>query len=590
MAPQIPSERIQEAFVAPTSELIRRVEIYESDATTPWKQNLWDNILISGSVSASYGDGERRTFECTLDNYAGELDPVAGGLWYDKVFKMFYGIRLNQRPRVPKILIVEEHAAPAQFLALKSMLQKHGFKTVHYNPQAEFYDEVEDFDILVSISSTSTKKLALLNEAFARGKSIMTFSPGNTVATLPGLIASTGSQVTHAGRYGFAEATLDHDIMAGWQPWSMAQTPSYRRISTVTAGATVLASMYDETNGLSPGIIVNQVFGGARWFHMQQYQFRVDEFDGGSQEFYDNCAALIGRAANWVDTYVALDKWECQIGEFLSDSIQDDEGMPGVIKVTGRDYTKRCMKSKFAKATTFAKTLLIEDVIRSVASNAGIRKFDLPVTNVALGKDMTWERDTERWQVMQDIAEAHNYELYFNAEGYLTMRKFRDPSTSAPTLLLRTGPGGNLISRGAKTSDGELFNHVTVVGESSDSSVPLIFGEAINNDPNSPSRVGSETDTGGIGDRVKNITSSVITSSLQAQELAEALLAVSGLEEFELNFSVVLFPWIEPGDIVEMVESDSTYWGPSRYLISSISLPLDLSPMTGNGKRVTNVA
>jgi hypothetical protein len=540
-------------------------------------------MLVSGSVTASYGEGERRAFECVLDNYNGALDPVVGGLWYDKVFKVFYGIALNQQPRTPKILIVEEDDAPGQFLALKSMLGKQGFKTVHYNPQAEFYDEVEDFDILVSISSTTTKKLALLNEAFTRGKSIMTFSLTNTVSTLPGIIASAGNIVTHSGPYGFAEATLDHPIMDGWQPWSMEQTPSYRRINTPTAGATVLASVYDETNGLSPGIIVNQVFGGARWFHMQQYQFRLEEFDGASQEFYDNCAALIGRAARWVDTYVALDKWECQIGEFLSDSIQDDE-TGDLIKITGRDYTKRCMKSKFSKATTFAKTLLIEDVIRAVASNAGIRKFDLPVTNIPLGKDMTWERDTERWQVMYDIAEAYSYELYFNAEGYLTMRKFRDPSTSAPTLTLRTGPGGNLVSRGKKTSDGELYNHVTVVGESSDSSIPLVFGEAMNTDPNSPTNIDE------IGDRVRNITSSVVTDSFQAQALAQSLLAVSGLEEFELNFSSVLFPWIEPGDIVEMGEAVGTYWGPSRYLISSLSLPLDLSPMTGNGKRVTNVA
>lgn len=587
---RIPDERIQEAFVAPTSEIIRRIEIYESDAVTPWKQALWGDILIGGSVSASYGDGERRTFECTLDNYNGELNPVPGGMWYDKVFKVFYGIKLNQRPRMPRILIVEEDNAPMQFIALKSMLNKQGFKTVHYNPQAEFYDEVEDFDILVSISSTSTKKLALLNEAFTRGKSVMTFSPRNTVGTLPGIIASTGNEVAHDGPYGFAEARLDHDIMLDWAPWTMAQTPTYRRINSVTAGATVLASVYDDTNGLSPGIIVNQVFGGARWFHMQQYQFKLEEFDGASQEFYDNCAALIGRAAAWVDTYVPLESWECQIGEFISDSIQDEQETPGIVKVTGRDYVKRCMKSKFSKATTFAKTLQIEDVIRSVASNAGITKFDLPLTNTELGKDMTWERDTERWQVMYDIAEAHNYELYFDAEGYLTMRKFRDPSTSAPTLLLRTGPGGNLISRGAKTTDGELYNHVTVVGESSDSSIPLVFGEAINNDPNSPSRVGDPGQPGGIGDRVKNVTSSVITSSLQAQELARSLLAVSGLEEFELNFSSVLFPWIEPGDILEMVKSDDNFWAPSRYLISSISLPLDLSPMSGTGKRVTNVA
>jgi hypothetical protein len=75
----------------------------------------------------------------------------------------------------------------------------------------------------------------------------------------------------------------------------------------------------------------------------------------------------------------------------------------------------------------------------------------------------------------------------------------------------------------------------------------------------------------------------------QAIELAKSLLSVAALEEFELDFSSVLFPWIEPGEIVEMYDPDSEYWGPSRYLLTSLTFPLDLSPMSGKGKRVINV-
>lgn len=584
--PNAPDPLVQAAFVAPTSEITRRIEIYESDAATPWKPELWDSILVSGSVSANYGDAERRTFECTLDNSDGELDPEAGGLWYDKVFKMYYGIKLNQKAREPRILVIDETGAPGQFLALKSMLAKVGIKTVHYNPIAEFYSDVEAFDILVSISATTTAKVALLTEAFNKGKSILTFAGQDTSATLPAVLGTTGSVVTTpTGSAAMVQNDLTHETMQGWVPWRTVIS-SYRKVLTPASGGTVLAYIHDDTNGLSPGILANNVFGGARWIHMLQYKFKLEDFDASDQEFYDSCAAFLGRAFRWLDTYIALDAWEAQIGEFLSDSIEDADEYGDLIKVTGRDYTKRVMKSKFSKATTFAATLSIEAVIQFVAANGGITKFDLPVTNKTLGKDMTWERDTERWQVMRDIAEANNFEIYFNSEGFLTMREFRDPLLTAPTLLLTTGPGGNLVSRGRKTSDGELYNHITVVGESSDNSVPIIFAEAKNENPGSPTRIGTPGEPGGIGDRVKNISSSVVTTSQQAQELATSLLAVSALEEFELNFTSVLFPWIEPGDIVEMNEPVGTYWGPARFLITSLSLPLDLGPMGGNGKRV----
>lgn len=584
--PNVPSEAIKAAFLEPTSRIIRRIEIYESDGIKPWKPELWSSILVGGSVNVNYGDTERRTFDCTLDNSDGELKPVAGGLWYDKVFKMFYGIRLEKMRRAPRVMIVEELDAPGQALALKSLLNRAGIKTVHYNPLADLYSEIEDFDVIVSISSTTTAKVSLLTEAYLRGKGVITFAPyGSSTLT-----ASVSGVVNSTGGTAMSSNSDTHEVMQGFEPWRMNPVQPYKKIISVHTGVQTLVYMSDDNNGLSPGVVyVTSPSVGNTWVHSQQARFRVSDFEDSDMEYVQNASDFYGKVMKFLHNYTDADSWETQIGEFLSDSIEDADSFGDLIKVSGRDYTKRCIKSRFSKPTTFTAEMSIEEIIRSVASNAGVIKFDFPVTGKTLGKDQTWERDTERWQVMVDIASANNYELYFTGDGYLTMREFRDPIMTAPTLVLTTGLGGNLVSRGPKTSDGELFNHVTVVGESSDSKVPLVFGEARNDDPTSPTWIGIPGQPGGIGDRVKNISSAVVTNSAQAQELAAATLAVSQLEEFELSFSSVFLPWVEPGDIIEMSDSDDAYWGPSRYLLSSLTLPLDLGPMSGNGKRVTKV-
>src|SRR5690606_29366107 len=212
---------------------------------------------------------------------------------------------------------------------------------------------------------------------------------------------------------------------------------------------------------------------------------------------------------------------------------------PDLVEISGRDYVKRCLNSRLVASTTYEKDRPIEDVIGNMALNSRVRKIALPATGARLDRDMTWEADTDRWTIMKELATSHNYDLYFDAQGVLVMEKFRDPSTSPVDLLLNVGPRGNLVSKGLRTSDSQLFNHVVVVGEGADQDAPPVWAEAINNNPSSPSRVDE------LGDRVIRHQAATITSLAQAAELARSMLSVAALEEFELNFSIPLLPWVE---------------------------------------------
>lgn len=581
--PSVPSSDVQAAFRAPTARIMRRVEIYEQDGVTPWRKDLWPNILVGGSVSIDYDRDERRNFDIELDNSEGFLDPKAGGLYYDKVFMLYYGIRLNQQPREVRVAIVEESNAAGQANALKDMLYTAGVTQVFSVLRATKYEDVEDYDVLVAISATSTTKTALLSEAHQQGKGIITCTLQSTAAQLPYVLGNTATgMVTSTGpRDTLPNTSLVHPVMNGWTGWRMKQTPSYRKVLAGATGSKTVATMSDSANGATLGAVIQETVDKPKWGHVQQVQFKLSEHD--TRTDFDNAARFFASLVQWVNPYVPRANWEAPIGKFLADGMSDTGDLNDRIKIVGRDLTKRLINSKLATATSFKTDDKIEVVIKAVAANAGIFDLNLPVTNKSIGKDITWERGTSRWDIIKELANTNNYEVYFSAEGFLTMREYRDPLLTPPTLVLSVGEEGNLISRSAKTSDSRLFNHIIVVGESSDSSVPPVYAEAVNDN------AASSSNRSEIGDRVNIITSSLVTTVTQAQELADATLAVSALEEFELSFEATLIPWIEPGEIVEMLDTYSEYWGPDRYLLTSLTLPLDLSPMTGNGKRILKV-
>lgn len=581
--PSPPSRLIQEKFNASVTRIIRRVEIYHFNGETPWRPDLWPRILVDGSVGIDMNADARRSVDLELDNSDGELDPSTGGLWYDKVLKVFYGIHTDAEKRSPRIIIVEEHQSVGQALALKTLLARAGVSVVHYDPQIDSLDQVEDFDILISISATHTQKLTLLTQAFNQGKSVMTFGVDATTAQLPYIIGASASALSTSPDElrEFERLEVADPIMLGWgADWLLNPPHSYRKINAVAPGAVVLANTYDPDNGFSPGIVLRSELGGPLWLHVQQSQFHLAAFDSGTDAF----AAFLAAAIKRLDYYVPAPTWEIQIGEYVPDGIEDSDDLAQRIRFIGRDYTKRCLGSKLTKATMFKKDEKIEDVIKTLALNCKIFKINLPVTSKTLGKDMTWERDTDRWSIMKEIALANNYELYFDNEGWLVMREQRDPLTTPPSLVLKTGEDGNIVARSAKTGDSQLKNHVTVVGESSDASVPLVFGEAINNNPNSPSAVDK------IGERTENISSPLVTTEAQATALAKTRLSVAALEEFEANFTAIALPWLEVGDVVEFGDPEGSYWGPTRYLITNLNIPLDMGPMTGTAKRVTRVS
>lgn len=570
----IPPQGVQDAFLAPVSEITRRIEIYEQDGQTPWRPDLWDDLLVSGNISADNSSDERRTLDLTLANLDSAIDPTIGKLWYDKVIKPFYGVKLSRDVSKTKVAVIGS-TRPADATAFIEMISGPDL-VAFYRPNVTSMAELAPFDVIVSIGGQEDFPRAdLIAAAFDGQKSVMTISTTATPPSFPVLGAASSPAAPQAAGATFSPspgAELAPMIPAAWK---IASPFPWARITRTHQGVEVPATI----DG-SPVILSRAFLAGARWIHMQQPGFTPDWFADDTQQ---HCAQFLRAAVRWLDVSAYTTHWEAQLGEYLQDSASVAGDSPHLVEISGRDYVKRCLLSRLVASTTYEKDRPIEDVIGNMALNSRIRKIALPATGAKLDRDMTWEADTDRWSIMKELATSHNYDLYFDTQGVLVMEKFRDPTTAPVDLLLNVGPRGNLVSKGLRTSDSQLFNHVVVVGEGADQDTPPVWAEAINNNPSSPSRVDE------LGDRVIRHQAATITSLAQAAELAKSMLSVAALEEFELDFSIPLLPWVEPNQVLSLTEDAAGTWGPDRFLLSSVSMPLDLSPMSGTGKRIINV-
>lgn len=270
-----------------------------------------------------------------------------------------------------------------------------------------------------------------------------------------------------------------------------------------------------------------------------------------------------------------------QQGEFMIDTIST-QSFPGTVKVSCRDYTKKCKSSKFGRMTTFTSGQSVEALVRTLLVNAGITKMILPVTGERTGKEFTFEPDVSRWDAVHRVCQDYGFDHFFNASGYFVMQEFQDPSTAGSTFTFRTGgTDGSLISFGKRVSDARIYNHVVVTG--GDSNIAPIVAEARNTEPSSPTNIAS------IGERTYRYNSTFITTMEQAQNVANKFLRLHALETYEINFQSIVIPTLEAGEVVTFIDPNPDPDSPTSYLLSNFTIPMTLDSMSADVKRVTIV-
>lgn len=583
-----PPAAVIAAFSAPTTQHYRRVEIYEKDGVTRWSKDVIPR-LVDGSVTLDYGREERRHFDLTLSNDDGMLLNEPGEFWYDKIIKIFRGVKLPaSHSTVPSVLVYlgQPEGEPAvESDIVRSALSSFGFiDTSVFFDDAGVHPLMDRFDVVIMLSEDADIKAATQAYMLAGGSVLVdslqaaafvglaaaddeiasvpyVASPAYTIYPVPGSLHPAGSGWTSFAAGKSWEMGLTPSLMFSLGFQSIALTNAYPANTNFPFAESVWVGSREST--------------GAR---VGACLFSIDRATWSNSGFKNFLAAMVG----WLGEDLTLAEWEVQIGEFMIDRISEDN-FPPQVSITGRDYTKKCLAAKFEASTQFNPPQYLELLIRNLAANSGVTKFNLPPTGITVTKTFYYERGTTRWEAMTEIATAYGYDVYFDAMGFLRLRQQQDPMLGAPSFVVKGGADGTMSAYAKSTADTRIYNHIVVTGESSDDGVLPVYAVSRNDNPASP------TSTVNLGVRTYTYTSSFITTYEQAKAVADNFLTLHALEEYELSFDILMAPWLEVGDVVQWIDPKPASDDPDRYLLTALTIPLGLGTMAGTGKRVIKV-
>jgi hypothetical protein len=597
-----PPQDVINALMGSVTKVTRSMQIYEADGVTPWRQDDTPNTLLDGSVSVDASRAERRSVDLTVDNSSGlyTRDPNSG-FWYDKVVKVRRGVEYDATPRYADFVLAQR---PALYYRLDTStvaldLSSYGVHATRHG-----------WPVVVQPLTRSPDALGSVR--FADDNTCMTSGP--LPSTHPAVTSGVFTMeawvrpIGYGGPWGgvvFGRDGLDVriQIAADRKLQAIVRDSSNNLVVCTTSWQAVAGSIYHlaatsdgaylrlyvnghlEDSQTWSGLFVSSTTGFTLGGDLSSPNFQaradVDEAAYYGRALSEHELAqhyTLGHGRNKVTL-----TWDTQIGEFMIDKI--DEGrFPRQTQITGRDFAKKCLTAKLPVAMTFGKDTPIETLVRAMAANAGITKFLLPTTGITVGDGADFDQGTERWNVMSKVCETSAYDLFFNADGYLVMRKQLDPSTSPISLTLQTGALGNLVDWKKSTTDTEVYNRVICVSDSSDSTVLPFYGEASNTDETSPTSIQR------LGERTWIYSSAFFTSNAQCTQTAQQFLSVKGLESYEVQFDSLVFPWLEAGEIVEFLDPDAASYDPTRFLLSTFSIPLKLGSMNSTAKRIIIVS
>lgn len=583
----LPTSAVITAFEASSIQTVRFVDIYQADGITLWQGRV---DITDGNVSVDMTRDERRNLDVTI------VDPDVlygpGNLWYDKIIKPYRGLTLPSRlePGYLRLPGTLSNMATITRSALGSATAVEFAVRVSFNAIGVLQSLAGWFSGGAEMFIGSNNKLQIYVAKTGGG---LIGAIDSSVA-VPGL--ATNTKIWLRGKVTTATAVCQY-----W--YSVEDTNDYDAVNWIQVGTNVTGSNAAGTTDVSKSVTVGigapnfatvGLAGKLYAFVEAVSNAKTIEVDpSGLADGTTSFPAITGQtvvlqtgsgipAAIVGPQLIPGDDWVTCLGEFMVDSIERADFPSTQLQVTGRDFTKKLDLDKFSQTITFAAgSAMVENIIKTIATNGGITKFNFPAGVISAPIDFTFDRGSSRWEACKKMADSISFELYFDNFGLLTLRPFVDPLLAPLTYTFKTGATGNLARFNRSTNDSDLFNDVVVYGDGADN--PLVFAQAQNTNATSPTRIAA------IGRRTWLYASQFITDNTTAQSRANAFLAVMALEQYDLNLDSIVLPWLEAGDAVEVVLPDSVPTDPTRFLLSSFTIPLALSTMSGSCKRVTIV-
>lgn len=256
---------------------------------------------------------------------------------------------------------------------------------------------------------------------------------------------------------------------------------------------------------------------------------------------------------------------QVQLGVFRIDEVAlDDSGDELRVEVSGLDRSAIVIDAVFEEAGTVAAgTNALQMAALVVASAYPEASFDFVSSSVTLPL-LSYEKGDDRWDFASGCAEAAGCVLYFDANGVCVARPF--PETDAADLVIAEGEGGILLAANKQWGRENACNRVVTSGENP--SGDPVFGEAIDDDPASPTFY-----DGPFGKVTFTYDSEYITTDEQAQQVAETILAQRRGTGYVVGFEALVNPALEPYDVIQVRRERIGV--DELHVLDSLQIPLD---------------
>jgi len=234
------------------------------------------------------------------------------------------------------------------------------------------------------------------------------------------------------------------------------------------------------------------------------------------------------------------------LGVFVITDVDINDSNEGVqISISGEDRSIKVSRNKWLKPYQVPSGSLedaIEDILKDRFEEV---KTNFPVTNVSINQVVLGsEKENDPWKDAVELCELVGFDLFFDANGIVTMRQFPNLEGSVIVARYQEGVDTTILSLDRRISSKDTFNGVIYTIEGSEVPDPIRV-EAWDEDTTSPTyRFGA------FGEAPTFITSNILATEAQATTAAYLLLNTFIGAQETIGWNSIVDPTLDVNDVV----------------------------------------
>lgn len=352
------------------------------------------------------------------------------------------------------------------------------------------------------------------------------------------------------------------------RPVSAAFLRTIRGSHTMAARATVLTTF--QTGTQPSGTVIPIIAGQVTLDGTADVRSTLDLTTDGTGMWPNEVADLLAPYGNEVFIERGLQYGNgtteyCSLGYFRIDTPSQDDPPDGEIRLTGKDRMAGIIDGRLLSPAQFLSTDTYGAVVTALVTEVyplATVQWDDTTNTQAIGRSLIAEED--RYGFLNDLVKSVGKTWYWDHRGILVIATAPDPAV--PVFEVDAGENGVLVSASRQITRDGVFNAVVAQGEAADTTAP-VRGVAIDQDPTSPTYF-----YGPFGPVPRFYSSPFLTTSAQASNAAAQLLRQSLGLPYNVDFTAVPNPALEPYDPVRVRFSSRS--GSEVHVLQSVTVPL----------------